>query len=251
MPSNQIPPPSKISSSLKPLYAELIELNRDHSTIEPNSRRVSFSSLDTPRIKSAEKERVRSGRIRSANLKSVDEGQSEKSSQGQEKKEGKRFGLESELFDDNQFVAELEGKGQRAISSGKSSSGRKSSALDEITSREINHSTPTSKDESNKSSKKVRKYLDADMQTEIGSRNGDEYYDDDSGNEGDVDTYLENISFPESVSRISMIDGPPSREQLQRNQARLMAEHLTQAALLAGAKDNITVMVALLPGSRL
>ena len=115
-------------------------------------------------------------------------------------------------------------------------------------SREFHHSTPTqSSINSSANYKRSKQYIDQDMQTEIGSRHGNQ--DEDSGNEADVDTCLDNLSpFPGCLSRISMNGGPLTREQVQRNQAKMMAEHLVQAALLAGAKDNVSVMVVLLPG---
>jgi serine/threonine protein phosphatase PrpC len=39
-----------------------------------------------------------------------------------------------------------------------------------------------------------------------------------------------------------------SRDIFHREFAKVMAEHLVQAALQAGARDNITVTIALLPG---
>ena len=58
-----------------------------------------------------------------------------------------------------------------------------------------------------------------------------------------MDTYTEGITLPESYA-----SAPISREEVQREFARAMAERLVQAALLAGAKDNITATVVLLPG---
>jgi hypothetical protein len=69
----------------------------------------------------------------------------------------------------------------------------------------------------------------------------DNYSDDESGNEGDVDT-----SYTENVSRV--LGGIPTREELQREYARYLAERLVQAALLAGARNNITATIVLLPG---
>ena len=83
-----------------------------------------------------------------------------------------------------------------------------------------------------------------DMVTEVGSRLGD-FDNDDSGNEADVETCTDGYTLP-SPSRMSV--HVPSREELQREHAKKMAERMVQAALLAGARDNITVMVLLLPG---
>ena len=63
-----------------------------------------------------------------------------------------------------------------------------------------------------------------------------------SVNDGDLDTYTEGVTLPESGLYAAI-----TREEIQREFARAMAERLVHAALLAGAKDNITVMVVLLP----
>ena len=91
-----------------------------------------------------------------------------------------------------------------------------------------------------------------DMQTEIGSNfdiysdeeEGDDFLDD-SGNEADIDTISDGLTLP-SASR--MADHVPTREEMQREFARKLSERLVQSAMLAGAKDNITAMVILLPG---
>ena len=73
-----------------------------------------------------------------------------------------------------------------------------------------------------------------DMTTEVGS------HADGMSEDGDIDTYTE-ISLPEQ--------GPAgTREEMLRHFSRAMAERLTQAALLAGSRNNISVMVLLLPG---
>lgn len=148
---------------------------------------------------------------------------------------GQKSGSEKSVEDQKSDVCNSKESGSKKSADGKTSQ---------------SHSTPTGSPSKESSNKKSRRYVDADMQTEIGSRHGDES-EDDSGNEADIDSYLENVSFPGGISRISMVDGPPSREQLQRRQAQMMAQHLVQASLLAGAKDNVTVMVILLPGSGL
>ncbi|XP_019618247.1 PREDICTED: protein phosphatase 2C-like domain-containing protein 1 isoform X1 [Branchiostoma belcheri] len=43
----------------------------------------------------------------------------------------------------------------------------------------------------------------------------------------------------------------PTKREMYCNLAKLMAERLVQSALLAGSKDNITVMVVLLPGCKI
>lgn len=40
---------------------------------------------------------------------------------------------------------------------------------------------------------------------------------------------------------------PAAESEPRKELAKLMSEYLTQAALLAGAKENVTVMVVLLP----
>ena len=221
MPGNQIPPPSKVSSTLKPLLDELNRIALPHQS-EPNSRKVSFSSIGTPQGKLSV-ERIRSGSHKSPLLRSVQEGVSEV--QGDDKRSGS--GSRSEF-------------NTPKISVTGSEDGKKS--------REFHHSTPTqSSITSSANHKRSKRYIDHDMQTEIGSHHGDQ--DEDSGNEADVETCLDNLSpFPGCLSRISMAGGPLTKEQVQRNQAKMMAEHLVQAALLAGAKDNVSVMVVLLPG---
>ena len=76
----------------------------------------------------------------------------------------------------------------------------------------------------------------------------------DSGNEGDVDTEIRSRRrkvrrAPPPVLRER--EEPMTRVEVHREYAKRMAERLTQAALLAGGRDNITVMVVLLPGSGL
>lgn len=222
LPSNQIPPPSKVNSTLRPLLEELNRHSPAHHS-EPNSRRVSFSSVETPRQRKLSVEKMRPNSYKSPALQSVQEGAAD----GQAEDKGSR----SEV---NTPKISITGSGTPdQIEEGKKS-------------REFHHSTPTQSSITSSAHKKSR-YTDHDMQTEVGSRHGDQ--DEDSGNEADVDTYLENMSpFPGTISRISVTGGPVTKEQVQRNQAKLMAEHLVQAALLAGAKDNVSVMVVLLPG---
>ncbi|KAK3083234.1 hypothetical protein FSP39_017441 [Pinctada imbricata] len=87
-----------------------------------------------------------------------------------------------------------------------------------------------------------------EVQTDVSSNiEQDELNGDDSGNEADVETYGEYLSLP-SNSRLSNYNPAMTRDQYHRQFSRTMAEHLVQAALLAGAKDNITAMVILLPG---
>ena len=86
---------------------------------------------------------------------------------------------------------------------------------------------------------------DVDLKTEIGSNVDDS--GDESGNEADIDTYGDYLSIP-AFSRLSNMNPNHSRDIFHREFAKVMAEHLVQAALQAGARDNITVTIALLPG---
>ena len=79
-----------------------------------------------------------------------------------------------------------------------------------------------------------------DMQPEVGSQVQSEVGE--SGNEADVETDFVTIS---TRSRLSVQQ--LNNEHSQRELAKAMSERLVQAALLAGSKDNITVMVVLLP----
>ncbi|XP_005099163.1 protein phosphatase 2C-like domain-containing protein 1 [Aplysia californica] len=82
----------------------------------------------------------------------------------------------------------------------------------------------------------------ADLHTEIGSHLS-ETTDDISLHRDLGEDYL-------SVPIHSQVEEgePQTPEGFRRELAKNMAEHLTQAALLAGSRDNITVMVLLLPG---
>ena len=51
-------------------------------------------------------------------------------------------------------------------------------------------------------------------------------------------------------SRASEEEEPATPAEAARDIAKRMAERLTQAALMAGARDNVTVIVMLLPGSQ-
>lgn len=67
-----------------------------------------------------------------------------------------------------------------------------------------------------------------------------------NGNEADVDTVYTDAKTLEVLSQIS--GQALTREEIQREYSKILAERLIQAALLAGAKDNLTVMVVLFPG---
>ncbi|KAK6165769.1 hypothetical protein SNE40_022628 [Patella caerulea] len=78
----------------------------------------------------------------------------------------------------------------------------------------------------------------ADLKTEVGSHCGE-----------DLDTSLhdnEMISMP--VNCHIPDHKPETQSDFRRELAKSMAEHLVQAALLAGSRDNVTVMITLLPG---
>ncbi|XP_023931873.1 protein phosphatase 2C-like domain-containing protein 1 [Lingula anatina] len=83
-----------------------------------------------------------------------------------------------------------------------------------------------------------------DMRTEIGSNTGYESGHE-SGEEGDVESMTDLLSMPGQSGRSSFA---LTREDIQRDFAKVMSERLVHAALLAGAKDNITAMVILFPG---
>ena len=84
-----------------------------------------------------------------------------------------------------------------------------------------------------------------DMKTEVGSHY-DGFLDEESGDEADSAPFPgREPVLPES--RLSL--APPTQEEVHREFAKMMSERLVQAAILAGAKDNITVMIILLPGS--
>ncbi|WAR11454.1 PP2D1-like protein [Mya arenaria] len=272
LPNNQIPAPNRVSSTLNSLFDHMAPSNSSQDL--PSSRRVSFSSRENTPNGGRKSTEAQQGRQRSATLESVAESLKEdgsvKSSQGSTKGQGQEKGQESDnsqgqssktavegqrSSDENDKEKAAEGQGQLSDSQRSESQRSKASTpgegkQSESSSQIQNQSTPSSSqpNSSDKSTKPKKNYREQDMQTEVGSHQGDES---DSGNEADVESYLDNVSFPGSISRISLFDGPPSREQIQRNHAQYMAQHLVQAALLAGAKDNVTVMIVLLPGSGL
>ena len=86
---------------------------------------------------------------------------------------------------------------------------------------------------------------DDDLRTEAGSHIGS--CEESSEHDGDIE-HEDNLSIP-IYSRPSSC--APSQDDVRREYAKSMAEHLVQAALLGGSKNNITVMVILLPGSGL
>ena len=68
----------------------------------------------------------------------------------------------------------------------------------------------------------------------------------DSGNEADVDTDWASTVVNELGDR-----PVSSRACIARLMSRQLAERLVQCALLAGSKENISVVVVLLPGARI
>lgn len=102
---------------------------------------------------------------------------------------------------------------------------------------------------SSKGWKKRGMHLDVDMRTEAGSHLG-EVSEGESGNEADIDTDFDIASsFIDPANTTE--NGDRAKDALHREYAKAMSEYLVQAALLAGAKDNVTAMVVLLPGSKL
>lgn len=85
--------------------------------------------------------------------------------------------------------------------------------------------------------------IEADLLTEVGSK----YSDEDSSSE--MQDSGEMVSLP-LHSNIQLEEDKSATSQ-QRELARAMAEHLVQAALWAGAHNNITVMVVLFSGCEL
>ncbi|KAJ8310944.1 hypothetical protein KUTeg_011504 [Tegillarca granosa] len=169
LPSNYIPPPSKISSTLKPLIEESNAKENEQTQMPMQTpRRVSFGSNQQPNIEQTPL---------------------------------------AELKKENQLEDDI-----KSLHSNKSSM------------------TPRSDDG-----------MDQDRSSPV-DRFGDE-----SGNEADIETYADFLSIPTN-SRLSNYGNFLTREQLYREIAKTMAEHLVQAALLAGSRDNITVNIVLLPG---
>jgi len=82
----------------------------------------------------------------------------------------------------------------------------------------------------------------ADLNTEIGSQKSETTNDQSLF----CDLGEDYISMP--VHSEVEEDVPKTPQDFRREKAKEMAEQLTQAALLAGSKNNITVMVLLLPG---
>ncbi|KAK3577283.1 hypothetical protein CHS0354_008376 [Potamilus streckersoni] len=210
LPSNQLPVPSVISSTLRPLLEEV-----------NTSQRVSFSETEGS-----------DSSLRDENDKGGTSGNSSKPHSLAEIQEVKR-------------------EGQRSRPNSKISM---QNAQEDLTNQhkangeEFNHSMPLERLKLRSGPTQTgKKNLDFDMLTEIGSQKDQEESGDESGNEADFETYEDGFSMP-NVSQLSQYGGFLTQEQYQREFAKRMAEHLVQAALLAGAKDNITVMVVLLPG---
>lgn len=69
----------------------------------------------------------------------------------------------------------------------------------------------------------------------------------DDGNEADVETVTE----MQTIYAKSHLSEKPSWSEKVRSAAHKVSERLVQAAILAGSRDNITVMVILFPGCKL
>ncbi|XP_022098391.1 protein phosphatase 2C-like domain-containing protein 1 [Acanthaster planci] len=73
----------------------------------------------------------------------------------------------------------------------------------------------------------------------------------DDGNEADVETLTElHTIYAQSRLQEAEEQGSRTEHEMYRNLAQQMSERLVQSALLAGSRDNITVMVILLPGCK-
>lgn len=80
----------------------------------------------------------------------------------------------------------------------------------------------------------------SDLNTNVGSRNSTI-----SGNDVDIETSAELMTL---YSRLHLGQYPPSKDEHLREFAKVLSERLVQAALMAGARENITALVVLLPG---
>lgn len=69
----------------------------------------------------------------------------------------------------------------------------------------------------------------------------------DSGNEADVDTDWASTVPPNDLALRSALSG---QSNVYRYLSKLLSERLVQSALLAGAKDNISAVVVVLPGTK-
>lgn len=70
----------------------------------------------------------------------------------------------------------------------------------------------------------------------------------DSGNEADVDTdWASTLAPDDALLRSALSNTTNPHRQL----AKLLSERLVQSALLAGAKDNVSAVVVVLPGTRI
>ncbi|XP_038047867.1 protein phosphatase 2C-like domain-containing protein 1 [Patiria miniata] len=72
----------------------------------------------------------------------------------------------------------------------------------------------------------------------------------DDGNEADVDTLTELHTIYAQSRLLEVEQGRQTKHEMYRSLAQQMSERLVQSALLGGSKDNITVMVILLPGCK-
>ena len=73
----------------------------------------------------------------------------------------------------------------------------------------------------------------------------------DDGNDADIETLTE-LHTIYAQSRLQEVEqGNPTKLEMYRNLAQQMSERLVQSALLAGSRDNVTVLIVLLPGCKL
>ncbi|XP_021354131.1 protein phosphatase 2C-like domain-containing protein 1 isoform X2 [Mizuhopecten yessoensis] len=229
LPSNFIPAPSTASSTIKQLLKP--SASSIQGGTDPGQRQVSFSQIDrhsTPSQGSKEEELELEPQVEME----------------------VKVEPQTPFEDEPQIIAPKREKLKSAgsiISEKSENSGKtqKSEKKSERSSRSMSAKSVRSV-KSDKNGKSRLVYYDDDMLPEIGShvRHSD---DEDSGNDADIETVTDILSIP-AFSRLSSYGRTMSREHIQREFAKTMAEHLIQAALLAGAKDNITVTVVLLAG---
>ncbi|XP_069107456.1 protein phosphatase 2C-like domain-containing protein 1 isoform X2 [Argopecten irradians] len=228
LPSNFIPAPSTVSSTIKPLLET--KPGKEQNESGPGQRRVSFTQVErhsTPSDQSKhDQEEVDLPVQVEVNVEPQtpfeDEPQLIAPKREKLKSAGSVISEKSEHSD----------KTPKSKKSGKSSRSMSAKSVRSV--------------KSDKNGKSKLIYYDDDMLPEMGSHvmHSD---DEDSGNDADIETVTDILSIP-AFSRLSNYGRALSREHIQREFAKTMAEHLIQAALLAGAKDNITVTVVLLAG---
>ncbi|GFR85649.1 protein phosphatase 2C-like domain-containing protein 1 [Elysia marginata] len=221
LPSEQIPPPSQVSESVQDVF------RRHHHRNDSASNKSSAESQQ-------QQQQERHNRQEDQRMSSPTKGVSFSEDTKEEK--------HSDEKDKDTKLEETELSPQKDEQSGekwtdKAENGQAGSE------KEVNILVVSqdNEDTANKS-----KLVLADMQTEIGSRKSDAGRDPslhDGEHNGQNDQFVsvgEHTDIPEPQ--------PMTVEDLRREMAGSMAEYLTQAALLAGSRRNVTVMVVLLPG---